>query len=63
MTTVAKARGAVESNKNIVNIVVLLPIAGHSESQEKDCVDFTHDVEEIFELAGEIIVEEKNNND
>jgi len=45
VTTIAEAYDAVENNKNVVNIVVLLPIDGDSGSKESDCEDVISDIE------------------
>ena len=59
VTTIAETYDAVKNNKNVVNIVVLLPIGGDSGSKESDCEDAISDTEEMFEPAGEIEVEEE----
>ena len=47
-----------ETAKNVVNVVVLPPKAGDSGSQESDVEDVADSMEEIFEPAGELEVEE-----
>ena len=44
--------------KNVVDVVVLLPEAGDSGSRESDVEDVADSMEEIFEPAGELKVEE-----
>ena len=48
----------IKKAKHVVNVVVLPPEAGDSGSQESDVKDVADSMEEIFEPAGELKVEE-----
>ena len=58
LSTLAEVNETMENAKKVVNVVVLPPEAGDSGSQESDAEDVADSMEEIFEPAGELEVEE-----
>ena len=54
----AEVNETIENAKNVVNVVVLPPEAGDSGSQESNVEDVADSMEEIFEPARELEVEE-----
>ena len=54
----AEVNETVENAKNVVDVVVLPPEAGDSDSQERNVEDVADSLEKIFEPAWEIEVEE-----
>ena len=58
VSTSAEVNETMENAKNVVNVVVLPPEEGYSGSQESDAEDVADSMEEIFEPAGELKVEE-----
>ena len=58
VSTLTEVNETIESAKNVVNVVVLPPEAGDSGRQESNVKDFADSLEEIFETAGELKVEE-----
>ena len=59
----AEVNETIENAKNVVNVVVLPPEAGDSGSQKSDVEDIADSMEEIFEPAGELEVEENFESD
>ena len=59
VATIAEAHEAIEDARNVVNVVVLPPNAGDSDNQESDTEEvLAESMEEIYELAGELEIEE-----
>ena len=58
VSTLAEVNETIKKAKHVVNVVVLPPEAGDSGSQESDVEDVADSMEEIFEPAGELKVEE-----
>ena len=58
LSTLVEVNKTIEIAKNVVNVVVLSPEAGDSGSQESDVEDVADSMEEIFQPAGELEVEE-----
>ena len=58
VSTLAEVNETLENAKNVVNVVVLPPEAGDFGSQESNVEDVAESLEEIFEPAGELKVEE-----
>ena len=58
VSTLAEVNKIIENAKNVVNVVALPPEAGDSGSQEGNVEDVADSLEEIFEPAGELEVEE-----
>ena len=58
VSTLAEVNETIENAKSVVNVVVLPPEAGDSGRQESDVEDVANSMEEIFEPAGELEVEE-----
>ena len=54
----AEVNETIENANNVVNVVALVPEAGDSGSQENNVEDVADSLEEIFQLAGELEVEE-----
>ena len=59
VSTLAEVNETIKNASNVVNVVVLPPDAGDSGSQESDVEDVADNMEEIFESAGELEVEEE----
>ena len=58
LSTLAEVNETIGKAKHVVNVAVLPPEAGDSGSQESDAEDVADSMEEIFEPAGELEVEE-----
>ena len=58
VSTLAEVNETIKNAKNVVNVVVLPPEEGDSGSQESNIEDAADSLEEIFEPAGELEVEE-----
>ena len=58
VSILAEVNETIENAKNIVNVVELLPKAGDSGSQESDVEDVDDSMEDIFEPAGELEVDD-----
>ena len=59
VATIAEAHEAIEGARNVVNVVVLPPNAGDSDNQESDTEEvLAESMEEIYEPAGELEIEE-----
>ena len=54
----AEVNETIENANNVVNVVALVPEAGDSGSQENNVEDVADSLEEIFQLAGVLEVEE-----
>ena len=58
VSTLAEVNETIENAKSVVNVVVLPPEAGDYCSRKSDVEDIADSMEEIFEPAGELEVEE-----
>ena len=58
VSTLAEVKETIENAKNVVNVVVLPPEAGNSGRRESNVEDVADSMEEIFESAGKLEVEE-----
>ena len=62
VSTLAKVNETIEHAKNVVNVVVLPPEAEDFRSQESNVENVANSLEEIFEPAGKLKVEEEFEN-
>ena len=64
VATISEAHKAIEGERNVVNVVLLPPNAGDFGNQESDTEEvLAESIEEIYEPAGELEIEENLESD